>query len=219
MAVGGTSPMWGAERHTAIAHAAAIAAGKTEDEATAIAAAANLPDIEDFFLDHLFRHAWINGWGAAPTTAQYFLNLFVQNGNADDLGRMTHFIADLSMPFHTTWQHQDWHLGYEALTEGKPYNLDDVEPIPAPGAKAAAEAMAREANAEVENVFQALQANDTATLDIITEKLQRRAVGYIAYQIAHPTKYDALLASVVPLAVVVGAALAGGVYWARRRKN
>jgi hypothetical protein len=108
----------GNDIHTALATTSALAAGFTPEEASVIAEHSHDPDYQDLLFDRGFQHVQtVTGFGgAASMTSKRFMTS-VNNQDVAELGRASHYLADVASVFHTTLHGQSYHKFYEEFLD------------------------------------------------------------------------------------------------------
>jgi hypothetical protein len=108
----------GRDIHTALATLSAQTAGFTPDEVALIAEHSHDPDYQDLLFDRGWKHIYTQtGFGGACSmTAKRYMTS-VNNHDVIELGRASHYIADIASVFHTTLSGQSYHKFYEQFLD------------------------------------------------------------------------------------------------------
>lgn len=108
----------GDDIHYALASVCAFSAGFTPEETGIIAEHAHDPDFTDLLFDRGWKHIYTQSGfgGAAGMTAKRYMTA-VNNQDVMELGRASHYIADIASVFHTTMSGQSYHKFYEEFLD------------------------------------------------------------------------------------------------------
>lgn len=108
----------GNDIHTVLATVSAQAAGFTPEEVLVIAEHSHDPDFQDVLFDRGWKHVYTQSGfgGAAGMTSKRFMTA-VNNQDIAELGRASHYLADIASVFHTTMSGQSYHKFYEEFLD------------------------------------------------------------------------------------------------------